>query len=219
MIRMARPRHLLFLLSVVLALVSAGCFAHAGTDFALGEQHDVAYEAPDTFIYTQDVLRGDGVLYTVEPDNLHLVTSWKDADTPASVWADLVGIHAQYRYEIEVVPTGPRQSRVIANLRVEDIADDQVDNYKATRRLDLFNKLDKLMAQGAPTPSTPRSGGVNFALLPGETLPALAKRATGRAENWRVIAADNGLGAGSNLTGVQSVWVRNTLLHAKSVRP
>jgi len=216
---MARPRHLLFLISTVLALVSAGCFAHAGTDIALGEQHDVGYEAPDAFVYTQDVLRGEGILFTVQPDNMHLVTSWKDADTPAGVWADLVGIRAQYRYEIEVVPTGPRQSRVIANLRAEDIDDDQLDTYKATKRLDLFNRLDKLLAQAAPVPATPRTGGVNFALLPGEDLPALAKRATGRAENWRAIATDNGLGNGTNLTGVQSVWIRNSLLHEKKAEP
>ncbi len=199
-----------------------GCFADywtysaagAGRDAALGEQHDVGFTAEDTYVMVQDVLRGKGVLFEVKPQN-QLVTLWRDADTPAGIWGSLVGMHPRYRYEIEVVPTGPRQSRIVANVETQDIGDNELQSYTATKRLDLFNRFDELAARLPPPSTTPREGGVNFALLPGEDLQALAKRVTGSADNWREIAKDNGLTSPTDLAGVQSIWVRNNLLEQK----
>ena len=52
---------------------------------------------------TQDVLRGEGILFEVKTDT-SLVTFWKDADVGPGVSRSLVGKHPRYRYEIEVVP-------------------------------------------------------------------------------------------------------------------
>ncbi len=196
-----------------------GCFAGywtyssagGGTDYATGEEHLVNYSVQDAFLITQDVLRGQGVLFEVKPDN-KIVTLWKPADTPASIWASLVGVRPRYRYEIEVVPQGSRQSKIVANVRADDIANNEIDAYKASKRLDLFKQFDELAATFPPPPTTPGSGGVNFALLPGEDLRALAKRATGNPENWRPIAKDNGLKSPTDVSGVQSIWVSNALL-------
>jgi len=214
--RLMGPKLALVLSSV---LLSFGCFAgvHAanaeggGTDFAQGEQHDVGYSAQDAFIRTQDVLRGEGIEFDIEPNN-RLQTLWKPGDQPPSILGDLFGVRPQYRYEIEVVPTGPRQSRIVANLRAEDIPEQQLEAYSVTKRLDLFNKLDQLAAKEPPPSAAPRTGGVNFALLPGENLRALAKRTTGNADNWRIIATENGLTSPDNLQGVESVWVPEQLL-------
>ena len=215
MLRLINSR---FAITLSLLVLSSGCApilvnsaAGGGTDYAAGEQHDVGYSAQDAFVLTQDVLRGEGILFDVKPDD-HLVTLWKPGDQSPSIWGDLVGLRPQYRYEIEVVPTGPRQSRIVANLRVEDIPADQLSAYYPTKRLDLFNKVDQLAANEPPPSTTPRSGGVNFALLPGEDLRALAKRATGNEDNWRAIASENGLTSPTNIQGVQSVWIPNRLL-------
>ncbi len=72
-------------------LLASGCYAgyfanHAAggdTEVATGEQHDVPYNAHDAFLLTQDVLRGEGVLFEIQPDD-KLVTLWRDADTPPS---------------------------------------------------------------------------------------------------------------------------------------
>jgi hypothetical protein len=48
--------------------------------------------------------------------------------------------------------------------------------------------------------------------LPKEDLKALAKRATGDANNWQEIAKDNGLTSAADVTPFQNVWVRNSLL-------
>src|ERR1022692_4792586 len=179
----------------------AGCYfapyfanraAGGGTDTAEGEQHDVPYNVNDSFVLTQDVLRGEGVLFEVKPDD-KLVTLWKDADTGAGILGSLVGVHPQYRYEIEVVPNGDRSSRIIVNVRTEDISDQDLDKYKASTRLNLFGKIDDLAAKFPPSGGTPKEGGVNYALLPNEDLKALARRATGNEDNWRQIAQDNGL--------------------------
>src|SRR5208337_3916336 len=107
----------------------AGCYfapyfanraAGGGTDTAEGEQHDVPYNVNDSFVLTQDVLRGEGVLFEVKPDD-KLLTLWKDADTGAGLLGSLVGVHPQYRYEIEVVPNGDRSSRIIVNVPTEDL--------------------------------------------------------------------------------------------------
>ncbi len=182
-----------------------------GTDAAVGEQRDFPYTANDTFVLTQDVLRGEGILFEVKPED-KLVTLWKDADVPVGVLGDLVGKHPQYRYEIEVVPLSPRTSRVVVNVRVEDVADEDISKYNATTRLNLFAKMDQLAAQFPPSGGTPKEGGVNYALLPNEDLKGLAQRATGNADNWRQIAQDNGLKSVTDGTGLPSIWVRNTLL-------
>jgi hypothetical protein len=202
-------------LAVVLGGFVAGCWNSGSTASAggevVGEEHIVNYRAQDTFVIIQDVLRGKGILFDVKPED-KIVTLWMPADTPAGMWASLVGGRAQYRYEIQVLPDGGRQSKIIANVRTEEIADNQIDSYKASRRLDLFNAFDRLAAKYPPAPSTPTSGGVNFTLLPGEDLRAFAKRVTGSADSWREIAQDNGLKSRTDLAGVQTLWVRNSLM-------
>jgi hypothetical protein len=201
-------------------LICAGCTyapyyanraAGGGTDAAEGEQHDLPYTAHDSFLLTEDVLRGEGVLFTVEPEN-KLVTLWKDADVGPGVLGSLVGKDPRYRYEIEVVPLTARSSRVVVNVRVEDIADDEISKYNATTRLNLFSKIDALAAKFPPSGGTPKEGGVNYALLPNEDLKGLAKRATGNEDNWRQIAQDNGLKSPTDGANLPSIWVRNSLL-------
>jgi hypothetical protein len=182
-----------------------------GTDAAVGEQHDVGFPVNDAFVMTQDVLRGEGILFEVKPDD-HLVTLWKDADTPATMFGSLLGVHPQYRYEVEVVSLAPRESRIVVNVRVQDVPDSDLPQYQATKRLNLFNKFDQLAATFPPPSGTPAEGGVNYALLPNEDLKGLAKRATGSENNWQQIAKDNGLNSPAQPSGVQSVWIRNTLL-------
>ncbi len=187
--------------------------AGGGSEAAVGEQHDVPYNVNDAFTTTEDALRGEGILFDVFPDR-KIVTHWMPADTPAGMFASLVGVERQYRYEIEVVPEGPRRSRIVANVRVEDIADSELPDYQASKRLDLFNKIDQL-ASRFPPPSVspaPREGGVNYALLPDEDLRGLARRVTGNEANWPQIAKDNGLTSPTDIGGIQSVWVSNSLL-------
>ena len=208
-------------------LLLAGCYyapyfanraAGGGTDAAEGEQHDLPYSVNDTFLLTQDVLRGEGILFEVKPDD-KLVTLWKDADVGGGVLGSLVGKHPQYRYEIEVVPNGPHASRVIVNVRAEDIADEDVSKYNVTTRLNLFAKMDQLAAQFPPAGGTPKEGGVNYALLPNEDLKGLARRATGNEDNWRQIAQDNGLKSPGDAANLPSVWIRNSLLSRSNKEP
>jgi hypothetical protein len=205
-----------------LIMLAAGCYAGVfaneaaggGTDAAIGEQHDVPYTQNDAYLLTQDVLRGEGVLFEVKPED-KLVTLWRDADVQAGMLGSIVGKHPQYRYEIDVVPQGPRRARIIVNVRTEDIADDELSKYKASTRLNLFDKVDQLAAKFPPEGGTPNEGGVNYALLPHEDLKALARRATGNEDNWQIIAQDNGLKSPSDATGLPSVWIRNSLLPQK----
>src|SRR6266404_7177836 len=200
-------------------LLAVGCYAGyfanraagGGTDAATGEQHDVPYSSHDSFLLTQDVLRGEGVLFEVQPDD-KLTTLWRDADTQSGVLGSIVGVHPQYRYEIAVVPQGARRSRIIVNVRTQDIADDELSRYKARTRLGLFVKVDQLAAKFPPSGGTPNEGGVNYAVLPNEDLKALARRATGSEDNWQMIADDNGLKSPSDAAGLPSVWIRNSLL-------
>lgn len=200
-------------LSIAILLTLDGCWAvtRSDDDYAVGEAHEVNFPAEQTFVMTQDVLRGQGVLFDTKPDHT-IVTFWKPADTPAVMWSSLFGAVAQYRYEIEITPDGERRSKIIANVRVEDIASDQIDNYKASKRLNLFDDFDQLAIKLPPPSLTPGTGGVNFALLPGEDLAALSKRVTGSADNWPKIAKDNGLKSVNDTGGIQSVWVANQLL-------
>jgi hypothetical protein len=201
----------LALLAVMLLLGGCFLFNSSSSDYAVGEEHDVPYPADQTYVMVQDVLRGAGVLFEAKSGN-SIITDWKPADTPASIWADLVGVEARYRYEMEVVPDGNRSSKIIANVRAEDIDSNKIDSYKASKRLNLFSEFDQLASKMPPPPTTPGSGGVNFALLPGEDLKALAKRVTGNPDNWQQIAKDNGLKSPDDVKGVQSVWIANHLL-------
>lgn len=197
-----------------IVLLFAGCYA-AGNGPAEGEQHDYPYTVNDTFVLTQDVLREEGVLFEVKPED-KLVTLWKDADTGAGILGSIVGKHPQYRYEIEVVETSPRTSRVVANVRTEDIPEEDIAKYQPTARLNLFAKMDELAAKFPPAGGTPKEGGVNYALLPNEDLKGLAKRATGNEDNWRQIAQDNGLKSPTDGANLPSIWVRNSLLSGKA---
>jgi hypothetical protein len=192
-----------------------GCFGkywtHSDNDFAVGEDHEVNFPADQTFVMTQDVLRGQGVLFDTKPDQ-KIVTLWKPADKPEGTLSNLVGNVAQYRYEIDIAADGSRRSKIIANVRMENIAEDETDNYKASKKLNLFNDFDQLASKLPPPSLTPGSGGVNFALLPGEDLAALSKRVTGNPDNWPQIAKDNGLKSAVDTTGLQSVWVANSLI-------
>ncbi len=204
----------------LLALI-AGCYAPyfanrvagGGVDAAAGEEHDVPYDVNDAFVLTQDALRGEGVLFEVKPDN-KLVTLWRDADEQSGILGSLVGVKPQYRYEISVVPQGDRRSRIVVNVRTQDMSDENLAKYQPTARLNLFAKIDQLAAASPPTGGTPKAGGVNYALLPNEDLKALAKRVTGSENNWRQIAQDNGVTSPTDTAGLPSVWVRNSLLPA-----
>lgn len=193
----------------------AGFFANqaagGGAEAAEGEQHDVPYNTHDAFILTQDTLRGEGILFEVKPED-KLETLWRDADQQSGPFGSLFGVHPQYRYEVQVVPQGEHRARIIVNVRTEDIPDADLAKYSASTRLNLFAKIDQLAAKFPPAGGTPNEGGVNYAVLPNEDLKALANRATGSADNWQKIADDNGLKAPGDVVGMQSVWIRNSLL-------
>ncbi len=192
-----------------------GCFGrywtHSDNDVAVGEEHEVDFADDQAFVMTQDVLRGQGVLFDRQPQH-KIVTHWKLADKPEGTLSNLVGNVAQYRYEIKIVSEGSRRSKIIANVRTENIPGDEIDGYKASIKLNLFTDFDQLASRLPPPPLTPGSGGVNFALLPGEDLAALSKRATGKPDNWLQIAKDNGLKSVGDTAGLQSVWVANSLI-------
>src|SRR5260370_7881589 len=115
-----------WILGVVIWALSAlaGCYFGAKTytehwkaaDTALGEEHEVNYAASDTLQLTEDALRGDGILFEVQPDD-SIVTLWRPADiNPPTSWFPLVvGVQPRYRYEIQVPPEGSRNSNIIPN--------------------------------------------------------------------------------------------------------
>jgi hypothetical protein len=49
--------------------------------------------------------------------------------------------------------------------------------------------------------------------MPHEDLKGLAQRVTGSADNWQLIAKDNGLRSPTDVAPFQSIWVRNSLLN------
>jgi hypothetical protein len=219
---MFRPFQQLAIFGILgILLLIAGCYAPyyanraagGGTDAAVGEEHDVPYDVHDAYLLTQDALRSEGVLFEVKPDN-KLLTLWQNADEQKGVLGSLVGLKPQYRYEITVVPLGDRSSRIIVNVRTQDMGDQNLAKYQSTSRLNLFGKIDQIAAATPPTSGTPKEGGVNYALLPNEDLKGLAQRVTGDQNNWRKIAQDNGVSSASGANGLQSIWVRNTLLPA-----
>jgi len=214
-----------WILGVVIWVLSAlaGCYFGAKTytehfkaaDTALGEEHEVNYAASDTLQLTEDALRGDGILFEVQPDD-SIVTLWRPADinTPTSWFPMVVGVQPRYRYEIQVTPEGSRKSKIIVNVRTEGIPDEQLANYKASARFAFFKEVDELASKFPPASHLPTSGGVNFTLLPNETLESFAKRVTGNRDNWRQIAKDNGVSSPGDVTPFENIWVRNSLLKA-----
>ncbi|HTY55307.1 MAG TPA: hypothetical protein VMB26_08905 [Candidatus Binataceae bacterium] len=209
-----------------LALLLCGCFFDTwayskhggGTDTAIGESHEVNYPVADAYSLVQDVLRGEGILFDQQPDYA-ITTLWRNADIQPDFWGGLLGVQPSYRYEIRVLPEGSAKSKIIVNVRADDIPDNQIPQYEASRRFDIFNKIDELAAKLPPPSRTPLSGGVNFALLPKEDLKGLAKRVTGNEDNWREIAKDNGIATPSDVSPFQTVWVRNDLIKSKAPPP
>jgi len=211
------------LLASVLCVLcaSAGCYFgyetytehYRAVDTTLGEEHMVDYPAADALLLTEDALRGDGILFEVQPDN-SIVTSWRPADinTPTRWFPLILGEKPRYRYEISVLPQTSRSSKIIVNVRTEGIPDENLASYKASNRFALFKEIDELAARLPPKSHLPSSGGVNFTLLPNEDLKALARRVTGNEDNWHQIAKDNGLKSATDVTPFENIWVRNSLL-------
>lgn len=180
-------------------------------DTALGEEHDVPYDRDQTRQYIQDALRGDGILFEVQPDN-SIITLWRNADQQTATNWLIVSTPSRYRYEIQFVPEGTRRTKIIVNVRTEGIPDEDLSSYKASHRFELFKEIDELASKEPPPSSVPSSGGVNFTLLPNENLQTLAQRVTGNGANWRQIASDNGLKSPTDVTPFESIWVRSNLL-------
>lgn len=212
--------------TLAMSVLFAGCYVGFWTyksqggslEASVGEAREVNRPADETYVLVQDVLRGEGVLFDVKPDN-SLTTFWKDADTGPGILGSLVGVKPRYRYEIQVLPETSTKSKVIVNVRTEDLPDDQLASYKASERLGFFNKLESQLALAPPSSKIPASGGVNYTLLPKEDLKGLAQRVTGNAANWQQIAADNGLRSASDVTPFQTIWVRSSLLKDKQKVP
>jgi len=206
---------------VCILSAGAGCYVgykhytehYAAADTALGEEHIVDYPVPEALQLTEEALRGDGILFEVQPDN-SIVTSWRPADvnTPVRWFHLMMSQSPRYRYEIDAVPENAHRSKIIVNVRTEAIPDEDLPRYKASNRYALFKEVDELATRFPPKSGLPGSGGVNFTLLPNEDLRALARRVTGNPENWRQIAQDNGLKSDVDVTPFENIWVRNSLL-------
>ena len=221
--RMHRNSLLSWLFAAVVCVLSAGAGCYVGykhytehytaADTALGEEHIVGYPVADALQLTQDALRGDGILFEVQPDN-SILTTWRPADikTPTRWFSLILAPEPRYRYEIAAVPESSHSSKIIVNVRTEGIPDEQLANYKASNRFALFKEIDELASQFPPKSRLPSSGGVNFTLLPNEDLRALARRVTGNPDNWHQIAEDNGLKSATDVTPFENIWVRNSLL-------
>src|SRR5271156_6313532 len=69
----ASPILAITLMTAVSGCYYAGFFAYqaegGGTDAAVGEEHQMNFSAEDTFVLTQDALRGEGVLFQVRPQD------------------------------------------------------------------------------------------------------------------------------------------------------
>jgi hypothetical protein len=219
---MVRDSLLSWLGAAIVCILSAGAGCYVGykhytdhytaADTALGEEHVVDYPVADALQLTEDALRGDGILFEVQPDN-SIITNWRPADinTPAR-WSLVIGEAPRYRYEIHAVPANSHRSKIIVDVRTESIPDDQLVSYKASNRFALFKEIDELASRFPPKSVLPSSGGVNFTLLPNEDLKALARRVTGNPNNWHQIAADNGLKSDIDVAPFENIWVRNSLL-------
>lgn len=206
--------------TALLALVLCACCALLWTppsraDTAVGEQHEAAFPADQTLELVEDVLRGEGILFDVQPDKT-IVTLWKPADNPPGFFSSMAGMKPRYRYEITVIPEGGSKSRIIVNVRTEYVPEQDIAKYKAGVRFNMFQKLDDLATNLPPARRTPSTGGVNFALLPNEDLRGLAKRVTGDPDNWRAIADRNGLTSPTDVTPFQTIWVPDNLIKTKA---
>jgi hypothetical protein len=220
---MQRNSLLYWLFTAVVCVLSAGAGCYVGykhytehytaADTALGEEHIVPYPVVDALQLTEAALRGDGVLFEVQPDN-SIVTTWRpaDFDTPTQWFPLIIGQSPRYRYEVQAVPEGSHRTKIIVNVRTEGIPDEQLASYKASSRFALFKEIDELASRFPPKSGVPGSGGVNFTLLPNEDLKALARRVTGNPDNWHQIAEDNGLKSDTDVSPFENVWVRNSLL-------
>jgi len=200
-----------------LMLFACGTFMWAPpsrADVAVGEEHEMAFPADQTLELVEEVLRGEGLLFDVRADN-SIVTLWKPADNTAGFFGSMAGRKPQYRYEITVLPEGGAKSRIISNVRTEYVPEQDISKYKASRRFNLFQKIDQLANDLPPARKAPSAGGVNFALLPNEDLRGLAKRVTGDPENWKVIADRNGLTSPTDVTPFQTIWVPDNLIKTK----
>jgi hypothetical protein len=218
-----------WLLAIIVGALSAfaGCYVGyrhqtehwTAADTALGEEHEVGYSQSDTLQLVEEALRGDGILFEVQPDN-SIITLWRNADinTPTNWFPLIIGVQPRYRYEIQGVPAGNRKTRLIVNVRTEGIPDEQLSSYKASNRFALFKEIEELASKNPPSTNSPASGGVNFTMLPHEDLKGLAARATGSAQNWQIIAKDNGLTSPTDVSPFQNVWVRNALLKREKPR-
>ncbi len=212
-------KHRNFVIPVIMALLLLGGFfvaepSHADTDVAIGEQHELPYPVDQTLDLVEGVLRGDGILFDVLPDN-SIVTLWKPADNAAGFFHSMAGMKPRYRYEITIIPEGGSKSKVIVNVRTEYIPEAEIAKYKASRRFNMFQQLDQLAADLPPERKTPNRGGVNFTLLPNEDLRGLAKRVTGNPDNWKAIAQRNGLNSPTDVTPFQTIWVPDALIKAE----
>src|SRR5579885_2375898 len=188
-----RPRRARWpLMLAMLAMVGVAGIACA-SEVTLGEEHVVNFGDHQALLLTEDALRGDGVLFEVAPSSLGLTTLWSDINKPVSIISSLAGNLPRYRYEVQVVPLGSSRSKIVVNVRGQNVTEAELEDYKASKKLNLFTQIDQLAQSYPPQPTTPTAGGVNFALLPNEDLKGLAQRVTGSADNWRVIAQDNGL--------------------------
>ncbi|MGH9345312.1 MAG: hypothetical protein ACRD19_16320, partial [Terriglobia bacterium] len=100
---------------------TAGCYVGywsysehwKAADSTLGEEHQIDFPAKDALALTEDALRGDGILFEVQPDN-SIVTLWRpaDPDTPGGFFQSLFGVTRQYRYEMSVVSEGSHKSKI-----------------------------------------------------------------------------------------------------------
>jgi hypothetical protein len=209
----------LFAATVCVMSAVAGCYVGhhhetehwAEADTALGEEHEVPYDQDQARQYMQDALRGDGILFEVQPDD-SIITLWRNADQQAATSWLVITTPSRYRYEIQFVAKGSHKTKIIVNVRTEGIPDEDLASYKASNRFELFKEIDELASKEPPPLSVPSSGGVNFTLLPNENLQSLARRVTGSEANWRQIASDNGLKSPTDVTPFESIWVRSNLL-------
>lgn len=209
-----------------LLLLFAGCYVstysssstyHWNTSQAQAvEDHEVNFPAGEALSLTEAALRGEGILYEVQPDN-SLVTLWRTSGAPEGFLMAMLGVQPSYRYAIRVEPEASRRSRIVVALQTVGIADHEVPDYKASTRFDLFKKIDDLAVKYPPLPTTPATGGVQFTLLPHEDLRAFAKRVTGDENNWQQIAKDNNIASPTDVEPFQVLWVDKNLL--KRARP
>src|ERR1700674_956183 len=112
---LSRTSALSWLLAVMVSALSAfaGCFVGyrhqtehwTAADTALGEEHEVPYSQSVALQLIEDALRGDGILFELQPDD-SIVTLWRNADvnTPTNWFPLIIGVKPRYRYEIQVGP-------------------------------------------------------------------------------------------------------------------